>query len=100
MTSREERERIAEMVGSSLERHGPFVAVKVDGDRVTLLADDGETAVELLIAVSRPIATTPPDMCPFCGGKNLHASDGDATFMPRRGCLDCNRWIESVRVRR
>lgn len=100
MSNREDRERIADLIGSALDRHGPFGQVKIDGDRITLLADDGEMAVEIVVAVSRPIATIPLDVCPFCGGKRLQVSEGDKTFLPRRGCLDCDRWIESVKVRR
>jgi hypothetical protein len=37
---------------------------------------------------------------PHCGSLRPPTVDhGDETFEPRRGCLDCNRWWEPVRLR-
>ena len=41
------------------------------------------------------------DVCPFCHStKPWIVHGGDETFYPRRGCLDCNRWIDQVRLRK
>ena len=39
-----------------------------------------------------------PD-CPFCGSSNvkgLNIAGND--FLPRRGCLSCDKWLEPVRL--
>ena len=38
--------------------------------------------------------------CPFCGSTNLIVHPGDETFMPRRGCLNCNEWFTKPELKR
>ncbi len=33
-------------------------------------------------------------------GHEQYESEGDETFYPRRGCLECNIWYEQPRLRR
>lgn len=40
------------------------------------------------------------EFCPFCGSTNLITKPGDETFLSRVGCLNCDRWIDPVRLRR
>ena len=39
--------------------------------------------------------------CPFCLSARPFVVDheNDSTFFPRRGCLDCDRWIDKVVLR-
>ena len=37
------------------------------------------------------------DICPFCGGKDFIIHPEDETFKKRKGCLNCNKWLDPVR---
>ena len=37
------------------------------------------------------------EACPLCGSERpFIINKGDKTFHDRRGCLDCNKWIDGV----
>ena len=39
--------------------------------------------------------------CPFCGSRREPlCAKGDETFLPRRGCLDCDTWFGPPELRR
>lgn len=38
------------------------------------------------------------DVCQCDDPEVLHCN-GDERFLPRRGCLKCNKWIDGVRLR-
>jgi hypothetical protein len=38
--------------------------------------------------------------CPFCGGTRLITKRGDEVFHSRMGCMDCDKWIDPVRLRK
>lgn len=40
------------------------------------------------------------EFCPFCGSKELIINPEDETFLSRVGCLNCDRWIDPVRLRK
>jgi len=40
-----------------------------------------------------------PDECPFCGSNKITTTPGDETFLPRRGCRNCAKWIDEVRFK-
>ena len=37
--------------------------------------------------------------CPFCGSDRIIEQPDDGTFLPRRGCLGCNRWLGGPRLK-
>ena len=37
-------------------------------------------------------------MCSDCPHNRIITQPGSETFLPRRGCLDCNEWLEPVRL--
>jgi len=37
--------------------------------------------------------------CPLCGSNNLIEHPECERFYARRGCLDCDTWLESVRLK-
>lgn len=81
--------------------------VRVDGDRITFIVNG--LACTLIVASAMPIAPTDAVFavgCPFCGSlkppyleaENLDATRFTTRFVPRRGCTDCNRWWDRVRI--
>jgi len=60
-----------------------------DGQRSWLLHLGLSRALEILGEVSR---------APGCPHKRILVRPGDETFLPQRGCLDCNTWLDPVRV--
>ncbi len=39
------------------------------------------------------------DGCPHCGGHNLIEKSADESFLARLGCLDCDEWLEPVKLK-
>ena len=35
-----------------------------------------------------------------CKHSRIITKPGDETFLPQRGCLDCNKWLDPVRLRK
>ena len=47
-----------------------------------------------------PDRLRPSGGCPHCGGHNLIEKAADETFFARLGCLDCDKWLEPVKLKR
>lgn len=37
--------------------------------------------------------------CPFCKSMEIILRPGTEIFLPQRGCLSCNKWIDPVRIK-
>lgn len=37
--------------------------------------------------------------CQYCGSINLICKEEDELFLSRMGCLDCNSWLENVKLK-
>lgn len=37
--------------------------------------------------------------CPFCNSKNLTKESDNETFYGRTGCLDCDKWLNKLRIK-
>ena len=96
MTDQERRNAAAEYVTMLIGRHDNDA--RGIGDRITF-KHDGH-AVTLVVATATEIAMVMPGVCPFCGSTKLHSKPETETFRERRGCLDCDNWLDPVRVKR
>ena len=38
--------------------------------------------------------------CQYCGSRNLNKESENETFYGRVGCLDCNQWLQPVKLKK
>lgn len=103
--------RLASRIPRTLHPHarGIMTWMKQDGCEIVITDKAGnETRIAdvrmLLVMTRRAVEALDKregdvaEYCPECGSGNVTVRPADKTFARLRGCLDCNHWIDPVRL--
>lgn len=95
MDARERRIRAARAVDDAIGCRSRFENVKHYDDRITFMFEGD--AVTVVVVDARPLVAPDATTCPFCGSSNIKVSKQSGTH-PQRGCLDCDQWLDPLRL--